>query len=76
MVGKDKPTFHTSHYVTAITFLMIGIIATDTLSRSFPRFFWATYWKHIFYIDIWEGRNIQLLLHITSMAERKSCSSV
>jgi hypothetical protein len=34
MVGKDKrdkPKFHTSHHVTAITFLLIGIITTDTL---------------------------------------------
>ena len=34
MVGKDKrdkPAFHTSHHVTAITFLLIGIITTDTL---------------------------------------------
>jgi hypothetical protein len=26
--GKDKPAFHASHHVTAITFLLIGIIAT------------------------------------------------
>jgi hypothetical protein len=26
--GKDKPAFHASHHVTAITFLIIGIIAT------------------------------------------------
>src|SRR5436190_1177092 len=33
MVDKDKPKFHTSsHHVTAITFLMIGIITTGTLS--------------------------------------------
>ena len=32
MVEKDKPKFHTSsHHVTAITFLIIGIIATGTL---------------------------------------------
>jgi threonine dehydrogenase-like Zn-dependent dehydrogenase len=31
MVGKDKPTFHASHHVTAITFLIIGIIATGIL---------------------------------------------
>ena len=28
MVGKDKPTLHASHHVTAITFLLIGIIIT------------------------------------------------
>ena len=33
MVDKDKPKFHTSsHNITAITFLMIGIITTGTLS--------------------------------------------
>jgi hypothetical protein len=26
--GKDKPAFYASHHVTAITFLLIGIIAT------------------------------------------------
>ena len=31
MVGKDIPKFHASHYVTAITFLMIGIITTGIL---------------------------------------------
>jgi pimeloyl-ACP methyl ester carboxylesterase len=31
MVGKDKSTFHASHHVTAITFLLIGIIATGIL---------------------------------------------
>jgi pimeloyl-ACP methyl ester carboxylesterase len=32
MVGKDKPKFHaTSHHMTVITFLMIGIITTGTL---------------------------------------------
>ena len=31
MVGKDIPKFHASHYVTAITFLMIGIITTCAL---------------------------------------------
>src|SRR5919197_6224526 len=38
MVGKDKPKFHTSsHHVTAITFLMIGIIiTTGTLSVFTP----------------------------------------
>src|SRR5919112_1284325 len=29
--GKDKPTFHASHHMTAITFLLIGIIATGIL---------------------------------------------
>jgi pimeloyl-ACP methyl ester carboxylesterase len=28
MVGKDKSAFHTTYHVTAITFLIIGIIAT------------------------------------------------
>src|SRR5215213_6627505 len=32
MVGKDKSTFHASHHVTAITFLLIGIITTNILS--------------------------------------------
>jgi pimeloyl-ACP methyl ester carboxylesterase len=37
MVGKDKPTFHASHYVTAITFLLIGIIIiTTSISFVFP----------------------------------------
>jgi len=31
MVGKNKSTFHASHHITAITFLMIGIIATGIL---------------------------------------------
>src|SRR6188472_1525835 len=32
MVGKDKPTFHTSHHVTAATtFLMIGIIFSTSI---------------------------------------------
>ena len=32
MVGKDKSTFYASHHhVTAITFLLIGIIATGIL---------------------------------------------
>jgi uncharacterized membrane-anchored protein YhcB (DUF1043 family) len=35
MVGKDKPTFHASHHVTAITFLLIGIIITS-ISFVFP----------------------------------------
>jgi hypothetical protein len=29
--GKDKPTFHTTYHVTAITFLIIGIIITTTV---------------------------------------------
>jgi pimeloyl-ACP methyl ester carboxylesterase len=29
--GKDKPAFHASHHVTAITFLMIGIIITTSI---------------------------------------------
>src|SRR5215212_83350 len=36
MVGKDKPTFHASHKVTAITFLLIGIIITTSISFVFP----------------------------------------
>jgi pimeloyl-ACP methyl ester carboxylesterase len=35
MAGKDKPTFHASHHVTAITFLMIGIIITTSISFAF-----------------------------------------
>src|ERR1041384_1937730 len=31
MVGKNKSTFHASHHITAITFLMISIIATGIL---------------------------------------------
>ena len=31
MVGKDKPTFHVSHRVTATTFLLIGIIITTSI---------------------------------------------
>jgi pimeloyl-ACP methyl ester carboxylesterase len=31
MDKKDKSTFHASHHVTAITFLLIGIITTGTL---------------------------------------------
>ena len=31
MVGKDKPTLHASHHVTAITFLLIGIIITTSI---------------------------------------------
>jgi uncharacterized membrane protein len=36
MVGKDKPSFHASHHVTTITFLLIGIIITTTISFVFP----------------------------------------
>jgi pimeloyl-ACP methyl ester carboxylesterase len=36
MVGKDKPTFHALHHVTAITFLLIGIIITTSISFVFP----------------------------------------
>jgi pimeloyl-ACP methyl ester carboxylesterase len=36
VVGKDKPSFHASHHVTAITFLLIGIIITTTISFVFP----------------------------------------
>ncbi|MFL6381073.1 MAG: alpha/beta fold hydrolase, partial [Nitrososphaeraceae archaeon] len=35
MVGKDKPSYHAQHHVTAITFLIIGIITTSTL-YAFP----------------------------------------
>jgi hypothetical protein len=35
MVGKDKPSFHASHHVTAITFLLIGVIIITTTSISF-----------------------------------------
>jgi hypothetical protein len=31
MVGKNKSTFHASHHITAITFLMIGIITIGIL---------------------------------------------
>jgi hypothetical protein len=31
IVGKDKPTFHASHHVSAITFLLIGIIITTSI---------------------------------------------
>ncbi|HYA82725.1 MAG TPA: hypothetical protein VEH06_04660 [Candidatus Bathyarchaeia archaeon] len=31
MVGTDKPAFHASLLVTAITFLLIGIITTSIL---------------------------------------------
>src|ERR687897_3740850 len=34
--GKDKPSFHASHHVTAITFLLIGIIITTSISFVFP----------------------------------------
>jgi pimeloyl-ACP methyl ester carboxylesterase len=36
MVGKDKPSFHASHHVTAITFLLIGIIITTSILFVFP----------------------------------------
>jgi hypothetical protein len=37
MVGKDKPSFHASHHVTAIMFLLIGVIITTTsISFVFP----------------------------------------
>jgi pimeloyl-ACP methyl ester carboxylesterase len=36
VVGKDKPTFHASHHVNAITFLLIGIIIATTISFVFP----------------------------------------
>ena len=36
MVGKDKPLFHASHHVTAITFLLIGIIIATSISFVFP----------------------------------------
>jgi pimeloyl-ACP methyl ester carboxylesterase len=36
MVGKDKPTFHASHHVAAIAFLLIGIIITTSISFVFP----------------------------------------
>src|SRR5829696_1899294 len=36
MVGKDKPAFHTSHHGTAITFLLISIIITTSISFVFP----------------------------------------
>src|SRR5689334_2261313 len=36
MVGKDNSTFHASHHITAITFLMIGIIATGILFVFIP----------------------------------------
>jgi pimeloyl-ACP methyl ester carboxylesterase len=35
MVGKDKPTFHASHHVAAIAFLLIGIIITTSISFVF-----------------------------------------
>jgi alpha-beta hydrolase superfamily lysophospholipase len=35
MVEKDKPSFYASNHVTAITFLIIGIITTSTLF-AFP----------------------------------------
>jgi pimeloyl-ACP methyl ester carboxylesterase len=36
MVGKDKPTFHASHHMAAIAFLLIGIIITTSISFVFP----------------------------------------
>src|SRR4029079_2826751 len=36
MVGKNKSTFHASHHITAITFLLIGIITTGTLFVFIP----------------------------------------
>ncbi len=33
--GKDKFTFHASHHVTTIMFLIIGIIATSILFAFF-----------------------------------------
>jgi hypothetical protein len=37
VVGKDKPSFHFSHHhMTAITFLLIGIIITTSISFVFP----------------------------------------
>jgi pimeloyl-ACP methyl ester carboxylesterase len=36
MVGKDKPSLHASHHMTAITFLLIGIIITTGISFVFP----------------------------------------
>src|SRR5215213_1729797 len=35
MVGKDKPSFHGLHHVNAITFLLIGIIITSSISFAF-----------------------------------------
>lgn len=34
-VSKDKTTFHTSHNGTTITFLLIGIIITTSISSAF-----------------------------------------
>ena len=36
MVGKDKLSFHASRHVTAIMFLLIGIIITTSISFVFP----------------------------------------
>ena len=36
MVGKDKPSFHASHHVNAITFPLIGIIIATSISFVFP----------------------------------------
>jgi hypothetical protein len=35
VVSKDKTTFHTSHNGTTITFLLIGIIITTSISSAF-----------------------------------------
>src|ERR671913_1621226 len=35
VMGKDKAAFHTSHHGTAITFLLIGIIITTSISSAF-----------------------------------------
>jgi pimeloyl-ACP methyl ester carboxylesterase len=36
MAGKDKPSFHVSHHVNAITFPLIGIIIATSMSFVFP----------------------------------------
>ena len=36
VLGKDKPSFHASHHVTAITFLLIGIVITTSMLFVFP----------------------------------------
>ena len=36
VVGKDKPSFHALHHVTAVTFLLIGIIIATSISFVFP----------------------------------------
>jgi hypothetical protein len=35
MVGKGKPSFHASHHVAAVTFLLIGIIITTSMLFAF-----------------------------------------